>query len=67
LLGAVPRLDFRHPPGEVLATVQGHVPTEPMAGCLFRDRCPEAREQCLTEPPWVEVGPEHLVRCWNYA
>ena len=67
LLGAVPSLDFRHPPGEVLATVQGHVPTEPMAGCLFRDRCPEAREQCLTEPPWVEVGPEHRVRCWNYA
>ncbi len=67
LLGAVPRLDFRHPPGEALATVQGHVPTEPLSGCLFRDRCPEARERCLTEPPWVEVRPDHLVRCWNYA
>jgi peptide/nickel transport system ATP-binding protein len=67
LLGAVPRLDFRHPPGEALATVLGQVPTEPVAGCLFRDRCPEAREQCLTEPPWVEVGPEHRVRCYNYA
>ncbi len=67
LLGAVPRLDFRHPPGESLTTVQGHVPTEPLAGCLFRDRCPEAREQCLEEPPWVEVSPGHLVRCWNYA
>ena len=67
LLSAVPRLDFRHPPGEALATVQGHVPTEPLSGCLFRDRCPEARERCLTEPPWVEVRPDHLVRCWNYA
>jgi len=67
LLSAVPRLDFLHPPGEALATVQGHVPTEPLSGCLFRDRCPEARERCLTEPPWVEVRPNHLVRCWNYA
>ena len=67
LLSAVPRLDFLHPPGEALATVQGHVPTEPLSGCLFRDRCPEARERCLTEPPWVEVRPDHLVRCWNYA
>jgi peptide/nickel transport system ATP-binding protein len=67
LLSAVPRLDFRHPPGQELATVQGHVPTAPLAGCLFRDRCPEAREQCRQEPPWVEVSPGHLVRCWNYA
>jgi oligopeptide/dipeptide ABC transporter ATP-binding protein len=67
LLGAVPRLDFRHPPGELLATVKGHVPTEPLPGCLFRDRCPEARDRCLEEPPWVEVSPHHLVRCWNYV
>jgi peptide/nickel transport system ATP-binding protein len=67
LLAAVPRLDFRRPPGEELATVSGQVPTEPLPGCLFRDRCPQAREQCLAEPPWVEVSPEHLVRCWNYA
>jgi oligopeptide/dipeptide ABC transporter ATP-binding protein len=67
LLAAVPKLDFRHPPGQVLATVKGQVPTEPPPGCLFRDRCPEAREVCLTEPPYVEVAPGHLVRCWNYA
>jgi oligopeptide/dipeptide ABC transporter ATP-binding protein len=67
LLAAVPRLDFRHPPGAELATVRGQVPTEPLAGCLFRDRCPEAREACLEVPPWVEVSPGHLVRCWNYG
>jgi oligopeptide/dipeptide ABC transporter ATP-binding protein len=66
LLAAVPRLDCRRRPGEELATVSGQVPTEPMGGCLFRDRCPAAREQCLAEPPWVEVSPEHQVRCWNY-
>ncbi len=67
LLGAVPRLDFRHPPGEPLVTVAGHVPTEPLAGCLFRDRCPEARDRCLEVPLWVEVSTRHRVRCWNYA
>ena len=67
LLGSVPRLDFSHPPGESLAAIQGHLPAEPPPGCLFRDRCPEAREGCLTEPPYITVSPGHLVRCWNYA
>ena len=67
LLNSVPRLDFSHPPGEILSAIQGHLPAEPPAGCLFRDRCPLAHERCLEEPPWVEVGPGHQVRCWNYA
>jgi len=69
LLAAVPRLDFHHPPGESLAAIHGQVPDleAPPAGCLFKDRCPDARAQCLEEPPWVEVGPGHLVRCWNYG
>jgi peptide/nickel transport system ATP-binding protein len=67
LLGSVPRLDFRHPPGESLAAIHGHLPTEPPPGCLFRDRCPLAHGRCLEEPPWVEVSRAHLVRCWNFA
>jgi oligopeptide/dipeptide ABC transporter ATP-binding protein len=67
LLTSVPVLDFRHPPGELLSVIQGHLPSEPPPGCLFRDRCPLAHERCLEPPPWVEVGPEHLVRCWNYV
>lgn len=67
LLASVPRLDFHHPPGEVLATVHGQVPAEPPPGCLFRDRCPEAQPQCQEPPPWVEVSPAHLVRCWNFG
>ncbi|MHB8068599.1 MAG: ABC transporter ATP-binding protein [Desulfobaccales bacterium] len=69
LLAAVPRLDFQHPPGESLAAIHGQVPNlaAPPPGCLFHDRCPEAREQCLEEPPWVEIGPGHLVRCWNFG
>ncbi len=67
LLGSVPRLDFRHPPGEILAAIHGHLPAQPPSGCLFRDRCPLAHGRCLEEPPWVEVNPGHLVRCWNYV
>ncbi len=67
LLVSVPRLDFRRPPGAPLEALQGHLPPEPPAGCLFRDRCPEARGQCEAPPPWVETAPEHWVRCWNFA
>ena len=67
LLNSVPRLDFRHPPGEILAAIKGHLPAEPPPGCLFRDRCPLAHDRCLEEPPWVEVSPGHTVRCWNYV
>jgi len=69
LLAAVPRLDFHHPPGESLAAIHGQVPSleAPPPGCLFKDRCPDAREQCLEEPPWVEVARGHAVRCWNYG
>jgi oligopeptide/dipeptide ABC transporter ATP-binding protein len=67
LLASVPRLDFHRPPGAPLEAIKGHLPAEPPPGCLYQDRCPEAREQCLAPPPWAEVAPEHLVRCWNYA
>jgi oligopeptide/dipeptide ABC transporter ATP-binding protein len=69
LLAAVPKLDFHHPPGESLAAIHGQVPSlvAPPPGCLFKDRCPDARPLCLEEPPWVEIGPGHLVRCWNYG
>jgi len=69
LLAAVPRLDFHHAPGENLAAIRGQVPDldAPPSGCLFKDRCPDARDQCLAEPPWVEVGKGHGARCWNYG
>ncbi len=67
LLGSVPLLDFSHPPGAILAAIKGHLPQEAPPGCLFRDRCPEARDPCGEAPPWVAVGPDHQVRCWNYS
>jgi oligopeptide/dipeptide ABC transporter ATP-binding protein len=67
LLAAVPRLDFHRPPGETLAAIRGQVPSlsAPSAGCLFKDRCSEARDQCLEAPPWAEISPGHRARCWN--
>ena len=69
LLAAVPKLDFHHAPGETLPAIKGQVPSlESLPqGCLFKDRCPDARDQCLEEPPWVEVGKGHWVRCWNFG
>jgi peptide/nickel transport system ATP-binding protein len=67
LLSSVPRLDFHHTPGEILSPIQGHLPAEPPSGCLFRDRCPLAHGHCQEAPPWVEVNPGHVVRCWNYV
>ncbi|MFZ5453130.1 MAG: ABC transporter ATP-binding protein [Thermodesulfobacteriota bacterium] len=68
LLNAVPRLDFHQPPGKELAAIRGQVPDlgAPPTGCLFMDRCPEARELCREPPPWVEAGGGHQVRCWHY-
>jgi oligopeptide/dipeptide ABC transporter ATP-binding protein len=67
LLHSVPKLDFQRPPGAPLEAIKGQLPQAPPPGCLFQDRCPEAREQCEEPPPWLEVAPEHWVRCWNFA
>jgi oligopeptide/dipeptide ABC transporter ATP-binding protein len=69
LLASVPKLDFHHPPGQILPAIPGQVPgaLEIPAGCPFRDRCPKAHERCGAPPPWLTVAPEHRVRCWLYA
>lgn len=38
---------------------------DPPTGCRFRDRCPLAFEKCVTEPPFIEVEPDHWVACWK--
>lgn len=68
LLRSIPRLGQRTRDRQRLASIRGMVP-DPYAlpqGCSFHPRCAEAMVgKCnLEQPPLVEVGPGHLVRCF---
>jgi peptide/nickel transport system ATP-binding protein len=63
LLSSIPRLGQRR---KRLEVIKGLVPN-PLnlpAGCLFKRRCPYAMPICDTAPPFQEVAPGHLSRCW---
>ncbi len=36
-------------------------------GCRFRPRCSVARDECIKEPPLVEVEKDHWVACWRHV
>jgi oligopeptide/dipeptide ABC transporter ATP-binding protein len=53
-----------------LSTIPGVVPSlfKLSEGCLFNERCTEVREECKRiEPPIINLGNGHIVRCHNYA
>ena len=53
-----------------LSTIPGVVPSlfKLSEGCLFNERCTEAREECRRiEPPIINLGNGHMVRCHNYG
>jgi len=53
-----------------LNTIPGVVPSlfKLSKGCLFNERCTEVRDECrLFEPPIIDLGNGHMVRCHNYA
>ncbi len=67
LLGSIPRVDGVR--AKRLNVIPGTVPSilEMPAGCKFVTRCPHRFEPCAdTEPPLIEMEPDHLVRCHLY-
>ncbi|MFV0436601.1 MAG: ABC transporter ATP-binding protein [Desulfopila sp.] len=66
LISAVPIPDPRREKNKQRVVLAGDLPS-PLAvpsGCVFRTRCPYARELCAREKPALsEVGPSHRVAC----
>jgi peptide/nickel transport system permease protein len=63
LLGCFPTL---RGPRRALESIPGQPPDlrEPMAGCRFGPRCPEAVDECRRlDPPLYLVGPERAAAC----
>ncbi len=69
LLSSIPVMGRTHP-GNRLTTIKGVVPSlfSLPKGCLFSDRCSDAFEEChKTQPPLVDLGNNHTVRCLKYV
>jgi peptide/nickel transport system ATP-binding protein len=64
LLSAVPTIDGG---GRERIKLGGEIPSaaDPPSGCVFHTRCPRKVGAICeeTEPPLVEVAPQHLMRC----
>jgi len=56
-------------PGQPLAAIPGQPPRldQPIIGCPFKERCPDAKPICSEQmPAELDKGAGHLVKCWNY-
>lgn len=53
-------------PGEMLQSIPGTVPnlSQPLIGCSFAPRCPQAKPQCNNKPLLIEVAHQHRSACW---
>ncbi len=63
LFGSIPRLGTTE---KRLKPIKGLIPdpTNLPSGCKFCERCPQAGPECAEkDPPVVEVGPGHIVKC----
>ncbi len=62
LMASIPHLDRKWEKGNGGTLSQA---AETACGCVYYGRCPVAQDQCLREPPSIEVEKGHFVACWN--
>lgn len=53
-------------PGELLQSIPGTVPnlSQPLSGCSFAPRCPQARAICDSKPTLYPATGNHQAACW---
>jgi len=68
LMSAVPIPDPSLKRNKIILTGEPSNPVEPVKACPFQDRCPSVMDICKEKnPPDINVGNDHLVRCWLKA
>jgi len=67
LLQSIPNIELAD---QKLSAIPGSPPNmlDPPKGCRFWPRCPYAKKKCSSkEPPLIDVGNNHFVRCFLYS
>jgi peptide/nickel transport system ATP-binding protein len=70
LMRSVPIMDRPVPEGKLLQAIPGVVPNllELPRGCTFQERCTSVFGRCReAEPPLIDTGANHWVRCWRHG
>jgi oligopeptide/dipeptide ABC transporter ATP-binding protein len=70
LILSVPIMDRPVPEGRLLETIPGTVPnlSDLPVGCTFQERCAKVFGRCREEePPLIDAGANHWVRCWRHV
>jgi oligopeptide/dipeptide ABC transporter ATP-binding protein len=70
LMLSVPVMDRPVPEGKLLKAIPGVVPNllELPLGCTFQERCANVLGRCRQEePPLIDTGANHWVRCWRHG
>ena len=60
-IGAIESFDVSDMPCRIAGMVPDY--TQAPEGCRFHPRCPHAKPECQSTPPWVKLGEGRGVRC----